>query len=68
MDNENKRIIGFQITDEELVALDHLAIDNERTRSAEVRMAVRAWLKKHGIEVEVTRTQTRSRTSVVDST
>ncbi len=50
-DNDNTRIIGFQASDIEAVAIDELAARNERSRSAELRLAMRAWLEQNGMQV-----------------
>ena len=47
--NDETRIIGFQVSDIEADAIEELAMRNERSRSAELRLAMRAWLEQNGV-------------------
>lgn len=50
--NDDTRIIGFQASDSEASAIDALAARNERSRSAELRLAMRSWLEQNGVKLE----------------
>ncbi len=45
---DKKKVIGFQASKEEIIAISDLAMENERTRSAELRLAMRFWCERHG--------------------
>lgn len=50
--SEDKTVIGFQLTEQELAELDRLAKRAERSRSAEMRLAMRAWLEQNSPALE----------------
>ena len=65
MDNTNsQRLVAFQITDAEIEAIDLLAVEHDRSRSAEIRVAMRAWFKQHDVFVDLTAPKTRRRSGV----